>query len=242
MSFILDALKKSEGERQRQHGPALFEVKLARPPSRFPPWAIAIALLLGINIAVLAWFVTRDQAPSGNDAPIAQAGTGATAAEPSPASRATVTRAAVPAPAAPASAEEVPPLADEPMADVVTEEGGAEEPLLADDLPAEEPEPADVYERPAAPRTQEPTSRVTRGTDLGVPTYEQLASAPGQSLPELRLDFHVYADRPEDRFVFVNNRRLREGDALPDGTRVESIVPDGAVLAVRGTRFLLQGQ
>ena len=29
MSFILDALKKSESDRQRQSGPALFEVKVA---------------------------------------------------------------------------------------------------------------------------------------------------------------------------------------------------------------------
>jgi len=31
MSFILDALKKSETDRQRQATPALFEVKVAAP-------------------------------------------------------------------------------------------------------------------------------------------------------------------------------------------------------------------
>ena len=31
MSFILDALKKSETDRQRQNGPALFEVTVAPP-------------------------------------------------------------------------------------------------------------------------------------------------------------------------------------------------------------------
>ena len=34
MSFILDALKKSENERQKASGPALFEVKVAPPASR----------------------------------------------------------------------------------------------------------------------------------------------------------------------------------------------------------------
>jgi general secretion pathway protein B len=75
-----------------------------------------------------------------------------------------------------------------------------------------------------------------------VPTYDQLAGTRGASLPELRLDLHVFANEPADRFIFLNNKRLREGEALPDGTRVESIVPDGAVLAVRGMRFLLQRQ
>ena len=36
MSFILDALKKSESDRQRQSGPALFEVKVAAPRTRLP--------------------------------------------------------------------------------------------------------------------------------------------------------------------------------------------------------------
>ena len=40
MSFILDALKKSETDRQRQSAPALFEVKVAAPRRRFPLWAI----------------------------------------------------------------------------------------------------------------------------------------------------------------------------------------------------------
>ena len=46
MSFILDALKKSESDRQRQNGPALFEVKVAPPRTRLPLWAMAIAVLL----------------------------------------------------------------------------------------------------------------------------------------------------------------------------------------------------
>src|SRR5271155_2438655 len=52
MSFILDALKKSEIERQRQSVPGLMD---AGPPlrrARFPAWAIALAALLAVNLAV----------------------------------------------------------------------------------------------------------------------------------------------------------------------------------------------
>src|SRR5215472_18335021 len=59
MSFILDALKKSESDRQRQSGPAFFEVKVAPPRTRLPRWAIAIAALLVINLGIVMWMLLR---------------------------------------------------------------------------------------------------------------------------------------------------------------------------------------
>lgn len=59
MSFILDALKKSETDRQRQTGPALFEVKVAPPKAGFPVWAIAIVVLLAINMVIVGWMLLR---------------------------------------------------------------------------------------------------------------------------------------------------------------------------------------
>jgi general secretion pathway protein B len=225
VSFILDALKKSEGERQRQSGPALFEVKVAPPRTRFPPWALAIALLLAVNLGVVAWFLLRDRPPVSLRS--ADAGSPA-ATTPQP-----------PAASQPAPVESIERSAGSPLSSARPSEP---EPVLTDEEPLEEPfadeleEPL-FEEPPAAPAA---TGRVTRGTDLGVPTYDQLASAPGQSLPELSIELHVYADAAQDRFVFIHNRRLKEGDALPDGTRVERIVPEGAILSVRGRRFLLQ--
>src|SRR5579862_8175635 len=67
MSFILDALKKSESDRQRQSGPSLFEVKVAPPRRRLPIWAVAIALLLAVNVIVVSWMLLRhptEAAPS----------------------------------------------------------------------------------------------------------------------------------------------------------------------------------
>ena len=69
MSFILDALKKSESDRQRQASPALFEVKVATPRRRFPLWAVGLAVLLCVNFAALAWVLLR-QSP---DTPAAAA-------------------------------------------------------------------------------------------------------------------------------------------------------------------------
>src|SRR6516164_4241723 len=59
MSFILDALRKSESERQRQSGPALFEVKVAPPKSRVALWVAVLGALLLVNLVVITWVFMR---------------------------------------------------------------------------------------------------------------------------------------------------------------------------------------
>ena len=81
-----------------------------------------------------------------------------------------------------------------------------------------------------------------RGTAEGVPLYQDAAVVPGTHIPQLRLDLHVYAARPEERFVMINMKKLREGDTLPEGVRVESITPEGAILSYSGSRFMLPSQ
>ena len=63
--------------------------------------------------------------------------------------------------------------------------------------------------------------------------------AQGTQLPELRLDLHVYDADPAKRFVFINMRKLREGESLPEGVQLVQITQSGAKLAYRGTQFAL---
>ena len=72
MSFILDALRKSEIERQRQSGPSMAEFPVAREDRRLPVALIAIGFLLAVNLAVVLFFMLRgerepdpDAAPAG---------------------------------------------------------------------------------------------------------------------------------------------------------------------------------
>ncbi len=262
MSFILDALKKSESDRQRQSGPALFEVRVAPPRTRLPLWAIAIALLLVLNLGVVLWMLLRHQghaaAPpaasasgsaAGVSGPAAVAPAGAAGAAGSSASMgaavpSTVPAAAAPAPAsgpaavpvaaanAVAAASPPPPVTgvtsgpSGPPAAAAAASGG-ESPRAEDYAPAEEPAASGFG------------GHVRTATASGVPLYQDLSSTPGTQLPQLRLDLHVFAARPEERFVMVNMHKLREGDTLPEGVRVDSITPEGAVMSYNGTRFLL---
>lgn len=68
------------------------------------------------------------------------------------------------------------------------------------------------------------------------------ASPPGlaEVAARLHLDVLVYADRPEDRLVFINAQKYVEGQRLDDRVLVEAITPEGAVLALGGERVLLR--
>ena len=59
MSFILDALKKSENERQQQSGGEFSSVPTSPVPSRPVRWIWVLAALLAINIAVLLGILLR---------------------------------------------------------------------------------------------------------------------------------------------------------------------------------------
>ena len=85
MSFILDALKKSEIERQRQSVPGLMDSRIAERRSRFPVWAIALGILLAINLAVLGFMLLRRSPGAAHATPPAQASRAAVADNPAPA-------------------------------------------------------------------------------------------------------------------------------------------------------------
>ena len=115
----------------------------------------------------------------------------------------------------------------------------AEEPLLSSHEPSV---PPDYDARDYAPAiTRRAGQSRRRGARAGsLPSRDEVL-AQGTQLPDLRLDLHVYAVDPAKRFVFINMRKLREGEMLPDGVRVDTITPSGAQLSYRGTRFTLDG-
>jgi general secretion pathway protein B len=217
MSFILDALKKSENDRQRASGPAIFEVRVAPPRSRFPMWAVGVGVLLLVNLIVVAWLVLKEPEPSRST---------------SVAAAAVPAQAAVPQIATPVAPPVSQPLPEPPPTLADEQTVPRDEPFVNDDdyAPAEEAPPEELSETPS----------VARGSVSGLPSYEKAKQNAGGRIPELRLDMHVFSPKPQDRFVFLNMRKLKEGEALPDGVKVETITDDGAVLSYQGSRFTLE--
>lgn len=245
MSFILDALKKSETDRQRQASPALFEVKVAAPRRRYPLWAVGLAVLLVVNMLVLAWVLLRPAA-----APLAGPVAASSSAAPAAAATAPAGMVTVPATVTLPTTVNIPissmpavtPGGAPPDAGVVGPTHTpplVEEPVLQGQQPTVPPDYDARDYKPAL--TAEQAGAIAAARRNGALPSRDEVLAQGSQLPDLRLDLHVYANNPADRFVFINMHKVKEGETMPDGVRVEQITPTGATLSYHGKQFTLDG-
>ena len=224
MSFILDALRKSDAERQRAVTPGLADVRYAAPRSRRSLWLPILVVVLAANGVFMAaqWF-GRGAGPVAPESVV-------TAPEPP-------VEMPPPPEIRPLSRESAfgepqfePPLATESGALLVQEMA---EP--APETPAPSPEIAAVSE-PAVPASARP-SRIIAGDEP--PTVEQMIGSGALNIPMLNLDLHVYSAQPAGRFVVINARKYREGAQLTEGPTIERITSNGVVLSSGGQRFTL---
>ena len=220
MSFILDALRKSEHERQRSATPGLSQVPAATPQPHTPPWALAVMSVLVAAVLALgaAWWQS-------SRAPVEVAASAPTVERsvelPPPAPRAVAPQQAAPA--------RLPPRENSSLSAAAASTTGGVETASAGAL-GREPE-QDVATGPRAEAFGESSAPA-------LPSAAAL-TAEGVVLPPLKLELHAFSARPRDRFVFINGRKYVEGDRLAEGPQVLSIEPTGAVLAHAGRRFML---
>jgi general secretion pathway protein B len=247
MSLILDALKKSEAERQRQSGPTLLEVRISQPRRRYPTWVIAVGALLALNMLLLVVFMLHR--PASSQAQVPQTGAAAVA----PAAAAVAPAPSVPAagvPAAPSSGlgATVAPSTHTPVLDTSAPADDGIGMLPPVPRISQQEAGADGQDSGGNPADDEPA--VPPGRDSAISEHDgagHYASLPnfsdvGGDLPELRLDLHVYAEHARDRYAMINMHRVREGDALPEGPRVLAITREGVALDYRGQEFMLRPQ
>lgn len=231
MSYILDALRKSQQARQPGTAPrtgAVHNISLALPVSGW--WlALGIVLLLGMLVAALLFW----------------RGTVANLPDPPAASVTGEPVAAVPASAPPPAAGEKPVPAPESPARKTTPVTDLAEQAR---LPAATPPPKKIAvtrneKKPAVNRRPETIKNVTAPAVPLVmddtPLLQQMPQDFQRALPALAVTIHVYSHDQSQRILFINNREYRKGSQIDGGIRVEDIVPDGAVLSFRGERFKL---
>jgi general secretion pathway protein B len=247
MSYILEALKKAQAERQLGHAPDIHT------PAPVPAAAASAAatrkpLLIGLGVGVLvagiaAGLVWRAKTPAGEPAvlarkdaapvaPVAPGGAapGAVVAAPAPVAPAPAPAApparrmsdAVPAPTAPAPAaarrhHATPPPAPAAARDPVPE---------AVYLPA--PAPAPV---PAPARAPDPIP------EESLRTLQQLPEAIQREVPKVAVGGYIYSPNPADRLLLVDKTLRREGEELAPGLVLERLMPKYAVMNYRGTRY-----
>jgi len=114
MSFILDALRKSDSERQQQATPGLASTVQRKEPRRRNFWIPLLVVVLGLN-AILGWFLLRDDEPVGSETPPLETVTRSLRKEPVPSQppaapvKPAPTQAAVSPPVAAAAPAPTPP-------------------------------------------------------------------------------------------------------------------------------------
>jgi general secretion pathway protein B len=209
MSFILDALKKSETDRQQQGSAEFADVPTSKASVVVPRWLWVIGILLAVNLAVLIGLLLRpDSTQTVAEVPVTEPVTAL------PDDQST---------GLPSFAEQVATARQnrpDPQQEIRTSErlnaqSGMVKPILISQDPASIPS-SELY-----------------------PSIHEVRASGTSDIPELHLDIHVYSDDPASRFVFVNMAKLREGSRLDEGPVVSEITPDGVVLEHEGQLFLL---
>ena len=232
MSFILDALKKSEIERQRQSVPGLIDTRPSLRRRRMPLWVAALCTLLAVNLMALTYVVLRKSAApivlTSRPADAPQARVAAPEARPfSPLDGAPQYAPEIPV-TPPPDATPVAPPADGTLIEARPAHTAPAADSGADALPHPDPQLTDA--------------EANAETDEVLPTISEISLSGAQALPDLHLDVHVYSTKPADRFVYINMRKYHEGAKLEEGPTVERIRRDGVVLNDQGIRFLLPRQ
>ncbi len=210
MSFILDALKKSETDRQQRGSAEFANVPSSSVRREGPPaWLWVVGVLLLVNLVVLVGIMFRP------DVKVVEA-----VAQP-------VVQPAV----KPAERETPAPIAEDFASQVASARENAP--------PREEPVEPEVKTPPPAAAGPTVTVAPQPVNTTSLPTIHELQANGVLALPEMHVDIHVYSENPEDRFVFINMAKSKEGSQLAEGPFVEEITPDGVVLSHNGTSFLL---
>lgn len=233
MSFILDALRKSEAARRRSEAPDLFAAMPAatEPPRARAAWPLwLLGTVAAISLIAVLWLLAQRAPPAQevSEAPLASSTADATA-ETAPADNIAATTpiaAPTPVPTPPPT----PPSMDRepPPAAMTTAKPPPVTPLPPTrDLPPPLPEAAVVAPPPAPP---------ARG---GITSLADLDPATRKLLPPLKLSMHLWNETPAQRFVIVDGQRLREGDVLGEIV-IERITRDGAVLVWRGSLLKIE--
>lgn len=243
MSYILDALKKSEDERRRGRIPTLHdrhyeESETAdRPNRRRGRFLWLLGLLVLMTLAVVSWqWLSATRQPVEKTIGSADADIPETDRQPEPGW---------------VVAEEPTGRSDEIHARTETKSGGVEKKTarveaITDERPVAQPaeEPADAVviqpaplqePGPPAPRPVLPEPAAVESSSL--PLLAELPAEQRSVIPPISIEGHVYAEDSGRRMVMINKRVLREGEMAGSGIKLLRITWDGVVLRHADAEF-----
>jgi general secretion pathway protein B len=219
MSYILEALKKAQAERQLGNAPTIHAPQAVTPP---PAAAAASRKPLFVGLGAGALVVVAGALVLWRPAP---------APEPAPAPQ-TVTQRA-PAPAAPAPEPLVvsAPPAPAPVPAPLPMPAPVRERAPAAPVAAAAPAPS----RPAPAPAPAPVAKVAPEDNL--PFLQQLPDAQQRDIPRVMFGGYMYSANAADRLLIVDKALRHEGEEVAPGLVLEKLLPKAAVMNFRGIRY-----
>jgi general secretion pathway protein B len=238
MSYILDALRKSDQQRQHAKAPTLLTaqstLEVPRPRTyAFNAW-IAMAL---IGAGVLIGWLQPWQTP----APLSAPGPVTTHAKAVEATKhipvmPDVVEAPELAPPQRVAAVSTPASSSPPISlatqhtSRLERSTSASQPTANTGDLANETAPAST-ENPGKPRLEE----IERENNI-LP-FSDLPAPIRQEIPNILIAFLQYSSTPTERRVMINNLVLHQGELIAPGLKLERITPEGVVISYQGYRF-----
>ncbi len=229
MSYILDALKKSDQERKHGEIPGLNSFQeLPKPPMATS--RILLYLLVGIiliNILVIGLWVTFRQDPAATrtaEVPGTSVERPATSREESgsPESPELITGKST-------TAE---PIERTEVAKTLTRQEPAPEPSLLTTTTENSPTSADLI-----PGELEDERAEEERTEPTLTSFEKLPADVRNDLPALSIAAHYYAGKASSRMASINGRIMRQGQTISDDLVLEKITREGVIFRFRDYLF-----
>jgi len=250
MSYILEALKKAQAERQLGSAPTIHA-----PAQSYPTPAageggkhryVALAVGCGVLLAGVAlWWLRQDggQLRSAPTVVVAQAPLSTlpapvvSAPAPAPVSAPAPVPALVPVPVP----VPVPAPVPVPVPAPVAKQVAPSRPVpVQESAPAARraAAPAQVREAPAPARVAAgPLAAVAPAPEDSVRTLQQLPEAIQREIPKVVFGGYIYSPDPAERLLLVDKMLRREGEEVAPGLVLERLLPKAAVMNYRGTRY-----
>lgn len=225
MSYILEALKKAQAERQLGSAPTLHAPTLHGADGKAAGAAlkkpVVLALLaMGAAIAVLLVLVLRPAQPS-------QPARAQLAMTPAPAAPTPAAAPAALASAAPAVAPAAP--ADSPSL------AAALPPPVATVTPAPRPHPAP--EPVAAAPAAETAAKPAVAQEEPVQNLRDLPEPIQRAIPHITVGGYIYSKNPADRLLLIDKILRHEGEEVAPGLILDKLQPREAVFNFKGYRY-----
>ena len=232
MSYILEALKKAQAERQLGNAPTIHAVPIQAPPAargaapRLPVYVTLALCAALLSAGGIYWW--RQDAPA---APVvvvqAQAPPPVVLAAPAP-SMQVAPQAAAPAPA--------PLLAGPAPAPVAAAPVQVPQKLRAAP-PVHVPAPLEPAAPASAARTSSPEPAAIAAPEENLPFMRELPEQQRSGLPQVALGGYMYSRNPADRLILIDKVLRHEGEEVAPGLVLEKLLPKAAVMNYRGTRY-----